>query len=293
VGSILLDSNKNNSNHDQDRCMNSHLYGRIIIENNGQFTEKLVFLRCKSWKCPFCSKINSKVFRIKFRNGLNLLYDELSRIKGFRPNYWFKFLTLTAPGGEYRKKSNSEIESDLKKNFNRLRTALKKDIGDFQYIWVVEPHKSGVPHLHVLIMGKNIANKSVMSKIEALWRERYGMGYIWLQSIKNGLKGIVWYMSKYMAKGMESGLKGGRVYSASRGFKSLMSQDDKERRLNYTVIEFGSYCMMDDGFQFRPMYEITCDGDIQSMINECDFLEFSRQVDEVIMIQKNKQLLLW
>lgn len=63
------------------------------------------------------------------------------------------------------------IKSGLRKILEILRHE-----GDLDYIWVFEPHKSGYPHVHLLIFGEVaewLDNPENQKKIRELWTEKY------------------------------------------------------------------------------------------------------------------------
>lgn len=255
---LSLDIYSNNSNPDpparEKNCPNSGYYAYIIDHSAEKERESLVFLRCKSWSCPFCAKQNSWELKQK---AINAIDDYLQSIKvdGFRFQYYAKFLTLTVPGDEYRKKTAPDVaEEEMKKNWNRLRTAIKKKYGDFEYIWVNEKQKDGYPHLHILIMGKNIAPFEIYAYITELWCEKYKMGYAWINKVDGGTQKIAHYLSKYISKELENGKKHSRVYSMSKVFRSFFKLE-KTKRI-FTVTEFGRILYWEGKRRFEIMWTI-------------------------------------
>ena len=258
--SLLLDSYKNDSNKKRNSkdeggfgvCPNAGLYAEMVVHLDDGDIIKRVLLGCNRWTCEVCSKKLAWKLRKKAVNGIT---DYLNEIKtnGFRDKYFCKFLTLTVPGAEYRKlKSPEEAEKDLKKSFNKLRTALVKKNGKFEYIWVNEKQKDGYPHLHVILMGHNISKKEILNDIKSLWCGRYGMGFVKINKVQGGVEQIANYISKYISKGMGENAKHYRVYSMSRHFRSLF----KMEKIIITLIEFGRVAMLDDGtIQFSTIWE--------------------------------------
>jgi hypothetical protein len=66
------------------------------------------------------------------------------------------------------------------------------------YIHIVKfkdltPFPDGYPHMHVLLMGKTIADINVKKYIESLWRKKYGMGFIKMNVVKGGIEKIIFY----------------------------------------------------------------------------------------------------
>lgn len=154
-------------------------------------------LPCGSWSCPYCRNRNLKRLQYRIFNG------EIS--KGLDNIFGQKFLTLTCPGREYRESHTPlEAHEEMQKDFAKLIKALKKRHGDFFYIKVVEKHKDGFPHIHVLLSGTAIARKEIKEEIEELWRYKYGMGFCWIVLIKKGFRAGIKYITKYLVKDLKN-----------------------------------------------------------------------------------------
>lgn len=204
-------------------------------------------LRCNSWSCPTCSPVKKSKLRKRLLNGPMAL-EGVTR-------YGQKFLTLTFGGLEQRepyilhdsfdnpvyRAGTDKYRYDTEKmyeiiieNFNRLITAIRKHYGKFRYFRVFETHLDGVPHLHLLLVGKNIAPKSILDSITNLW-SKYGMGFVKLNTIKDksgreikhffDLRHAINYMCKYLTKDMIKPGYRKRVFSCSR--ESLLKIDKK------------------------------------------------------------------
>jgi len=93
-------------------------------------------------------------------------------------------------------------------SWDTFRMALDRAIPDFldyEYLRMVEPHKSGYPHIHVAIFG--VALPGLESTVRELWVEKYGAGEEWAQSVdaKTGrsaqqLESPAAYVMKYLSK---------------------------------------------------------------------------------------------
>jgi hypothetical protein len=184
-------------------------------------------LSCGSWSCPYCRKKNLKRLQYRIFNGAIAVNQ--------KNVFGQKFLTLTCPGQDYRDSHTPlEAHEDMQKNFAKLVKALKKRHGGFFYLKVVEKHKSGFPHIHVLLSGKAIAHKGVKEEIESLWRDKYGMGFCWIVLIKNGFRAGIKYITKYLVKDFEmdgqSIISMGRykrIFTASKGALVTIHKDKK------------------------------------------------------------------
>lgn len=198
-------------------------------------------LPCGSWTCPYCRKRNLK--RLQYR----IFEGEIS--KGSENLFGQKFLTLTCPGKKYRDTHTPlEAHEEMQKNFAKLIKALKKRHGSFFYLKVVEKHKSGFPHIHVLLSGSAIAHKEVKEEIERLWCDRYGMGFAWIVLIKNGFRAGIKYITKYLVKDLNNDAsdnyghiksigKYKRLFTASKG--ALMKVEKKNTDWLETKITLG------------------------------------------------------
>jgi hypothetical protein len=262
-GGLLLDSYKNISNNEEENekskveyCPNSFTYADILIQRDLIEQFKRVRVRCKSWECPYCKKINQFVLKKQLYYAFNAISPETVK-DGFRPEYFYKFLTLTVPGTDYRgEKDILQAEIDLKENFNRLRTALKKKVGDFEYFWVCEKQRDGFPHLHVVLIGASIAHKGLLDQIRSLWVDRYGMGFVKINVVCGGLKSICSYISKYATKDMSSG-KFKKNYCMSKRMASLMKEARIKEGVNFTVLEYGRIERNPDGSEnFIPLWKL-------------------------------------
>jgi Bacteriophage replication gene A protein (GPA). len=155
------------------------------------------------------------------------------------PPYSIKFLTLTFGGTDARAPfvvnngASAQVQYDVSamykvmtKSFHNLIMSLRKIYGSFDYFRVVEAHKDGVPHFHVLLVGANIVPKEIFDDIQRLWCECSGMGFVKLNKVDfNDYKHAVMYTVKYMTKleneenqdkKIVSFGKGTRIFSASR-----------------------------------------------------------------------------
>ena len=98
-------------------------------------TERVIRLDCKTWGCAYCGP--RKAWRYKQAIRAIAVREQLSR-----------FLTLTL--------DPSRIEGDpvryLRFVFSKFRVYLLRKYGaPIKFIAVLEFHKSGIPHLHVLV----------------------------------------------------------------------------------------------------------------------------------------------
>lgn len=130
------------------------------------------------------------------------------------------------------------------RRWNKLRTNLRKRVGYFEYFAVLEPHKSGYPHMHVLIFTDRYLIRQ--KELSRLWYS-YGMGkVVWIKRYWAGRwsKQPLYYLYKYLAKYAKISSKNDlgsllfcaflwhtrtRTYNCSRYFFSLEVKEQKEK----------------------------------------------------------------
>lgn len=104
-------------------------------------------LRCKQWDCDYCAPINARIWQAKLLKSVITIVEE-------NPEQAFSFLTITLPSEIHR--MNEGIEKELSQvalirdNWDMLMKRLKRQYGNFEYVRVLENHKSGVLHIHML-----------------------------------------------------------------------------------------------------------------------------------------------
>ena len=103
-------------------------------------------------------------------------------------------LTLTGyQGGEMSRDvkgkvgSRGELYEDMKRGWRLLSNLLAKVSPCLEYMWVMEPHKSGYPHMHVAIFG-------YVSK-------EHGLDFS-VKSVKESIQSVRNYLMKYITKGI-------------------------------------------------------------------------------------------
>lgn len=87
------------------------------------------------------------------------------------------FLTLTLPAGDHRSRDPDELHRDIGSRWNVLRGWLVRrglwngDEERLGFLWVRESHRSGVPHLHVVLRSQGLARE-----VQATHEELMSMG---------------------------------------------------------------------------------------------------------------------
>lgn len=182
-------------------------------------------LRCNRWDCPACHpRLKAKLYK-------RILSGPIANADVKK--YGIKFLTLTYGGTESREETTREKAYDeMSKAYHKMILALKKRYGHFHYFRVCELHKDGWPHFHVLLVGDNIAPKSLLPSIQALWCTKYGLGYVKLNKVDfNSAKHAINYMLKYITKDIKKVAPYKRIFTASVGamLKTIKTEWQKIR----------------------------------------------------------------
>lgn len=76
------------------------------------------------------------------------------------------------------------VLDNLKESWGKFRKAINRAIPDgmdYDYLRMVEPHKTGYPHVHVALFGVHLP--SLAGKVEDLWVEKYNAGESWAQDV--------------------------------------------------------------------------------------------------------------
>ena len=123
----------------------------------------------------------------------------------------------------------------LARAWNKLRSALWKRYGPFEFLCILEFQRSGRPHLHILIKGFRFVPHSWIAE---LWKG-YGGGFVWIMSVQRGRINAVKYVLKYVTKSFSgvNPLYGAilfasnkRLFSMSRGLGSMLGTKKSEKK---------------------------------------------------------------
>lgn len=155
--------------------------------------------RCGSWDCYCCG----------YRMRMNLV-EEIERVCTERPAM-SRLLTLTLDRSKGRVPDDQDEQHRyITERWNALRTRLKREVGDFSYIWVREEQENGAPHLHAIV--SRYLPQSVVSKA---WDELGGGQIVDLRAVERVEK-AAHYVGKYLTKDAMTGLPDGiRRYGSS------------------------------------------------------------------------------
>lgn len=111
---------------------------------------------------------------------VNKLLHRLYKLDDIKIHHATMITMTTYQDSEYAKaktgKSFSMVDSFemLLKSRTKLIQMLRNMYGDVEYIWMLEPHKSGYPHCHMLVFKR--LSPTDQSKLRNLWANKYGAG---------------------------------------------------------------------------------------------------------------------
>jgi len=193
-----LDLGKNNSTaaetDDTGRYDCREVYKNFELENSEGDTAPY---RCNSWDCYCCG----------YRMRQNLV-EEIERVCSERPEM-SRLLTLTLDPAEMPPDSEGQHKY-ITERWNALRTRLKREVGDFSYIWVREEQKNGNPHLHAIV-----SRYLPQEIVAAAWDELGGGEVVDIRKVDRVDK-AAHYVGKYLTKDAMTGLPDGiRRYGSS------------------------------------------------------------------------------
>lgn len=184
------------------RCMSR------VVTVGGQELREYRRIPCKRWHCQSCGP--KKVMIFAHAAGEAAARHELRRLMTLTLDP-----KLVPPGVKPIK--------HLKHVWAKFRVPLARKCGpSVSFLWVVELHKSGMPHLHVLV------NQYIPQQWLSLKWEKYGGGRIVdIRDAGADLRTVGWYLAKYLSKGLGRRLPAGeRRYGASKGITMRESAAD-------------------------------------------------------------------
>lgn len=155
--------------------------------------------RCKDWTCAYCAEMNRKMWRRYLTGKLNTL--PLSALK-------WSFSTLTLP--DYIHEAESEFDRlfgsirFIRLQWDKTMKTAKREYGKFEYIRVLESHKSGALHVHLLssIWFEDAISRPKFHQSPKFNQicEGYEWGFVDNRNITGGTSGAVNYPIKYMSE---------------------------------------------------------------------------------------------
>lgn len=139
----------------------------------------------------------------------------------------------------------------LKQSWDKLLMALRYYLGPFDYVGLLEPHKSGYPHLHVLLFRE--VSEGLQERVRGLWCDKYeagsrehGVDF----TVKNldDIKSVKNYLMKYLGKSFYEYQnnhnylifntivweRGYRLFTCSRHLSRVMARYQEETEASVT-----------------------------------------------------------
>lgn len=135
-------------------------------------------LRCKCWKCSYCVATKQRELWWKAFKG--------------DPE---RFLTLTIRKGRFA--TPEDAAAEMVKGWRMLRQFLERhlNIKKITFLAVFEHHKSGWPHLHILLRGSFIDHRIIRN----WWKSRFDSFQIDIRFVANSRQRAS-YVTKYVSK---------------------------------------------------------------------------------------------
>ena len=146
-------------------------------------------------------------WKTEYKNGVLWKFYRLEDYLKENPIDVVTMVTFTTSHGYNKfhrkgKTSNRTIQesfAELKEGWRKIRDNFR----GFQYVWIMEPHENGYPHIHVAVFGK-IPEKD-QYRIMSLWA-KWGIGsydhgvQFEAKEKKDSVKSVRNYLLKYMRK---------------------------------------------------------------------------------------------
>ena len=150
----------------------------LSVVNANETEGEISLLKCKRWTCDICNPDNR--------------WKVMQRAKYGKPNV---FMTLTVPPHKYADKD--EAARDMRRGLVLLRRRIAKkwNIENIPFLVVFEAHKSGWPHMHLLLRAKFMPQQI----LKAMWKDIMGAGSVDLRFIKDTGR-VLAYIVKYIGK---------------------------------------------------------------------------------------------
>lgn len=241
------------------------------------------FKKCVGSFTGYLAETSKRSFKVTSRNGTDIKQKFVEYIHRWTPRYrksiLAKLYQLEASLSEDQKKNvtmitlttsqrgedQEECLKKLLKYFNRLFKLLRYYIGTIDYFYILEPHKTGYAHMHIMYM--KLLSDDEKKLIINLWENKYGAGThkgIDFSEPKKSYDGkcnsgsiafVRSYLMKYISKGLysESMTKGEllfnsllkknkiRLWNCSRNFSKIMKKPDSPQSEDWECLKVEMY----------------------------------------------------
>lgn len=180
---------------------------------------KIIRTDCESWSCDYCANILRLRWRLRIKMHLSIAAQRGDQ---------YAMITLTRPPHEHADTNRFKSACAIAATWNAFMQAIRRRCRNLQYIAVLEHHRSGSWHRHLVtnyIPGDVYIyidkNGKEMRKSRELQRllERFGWGWVHdVREIEDVEAGAA-YISKYLTKQTHENLpRRQRLITCSRGW---------------------------------------------------------------------------
>jgi hypothetical protein len=160
------------------RLSTQHLCGKGVIQGYSSSLNRvyIIPLTCKKWSCPRCRPYKQKVWQTIIKEG--------------HPERWFRL------GANPKVHTTPEAAAKaFTAAWPHLVRLIRQRYGPFEYVKVIELHKSGFPHLHVAYRGPYVHHHW----LSLVWKHLVSAPVVWIEKLDNPARAAR-YISKYMTK---------------------------------------------------------------------------------------------
>lgn len=265
-------------------------YIPLILE----FAEYLDKCNKKTMICNYYEGIEKKAVIIPYhnrysKNYVDSIYARLKKLEKWSKEEYKGKITMMTLTVAQKNKSISQCLDDLQEAktnlFMNLRQ-IRKEIGFLEYIWIIEPHKSGYPHCHVILF-THADIKEFEPRLQKLWAKKYQAG-----SLAHGLKigsdesdyknqdsyeqieYLAQYIFKYLAKTLMMGLNPAymifhaevwKKYKPVKNWREVEKMPDGSYRLH--SVGSGAYRLWDSSRQLKEVMKYEKQEDFKNVID--------------------------
>lgn len=150
--------------------------------------------RCNRWSCDVCGPEKTR--------------DLCRRIEAARPN---RFITLTC--GRPAGRSPREVWDDTRRQVPELIRRIRNEVGSIEYCRVMEEHKSGYPHFHLVVRSPYIEQQT----LARWWCDLTDAFIVDIRRIDPDRR-VAKYIAKYLCKTYASTISDRRVTNSKEFF---------------------------------------------------------------------------
>lgn len=257
------------------------------------------FIKCVNEFTCYLSDTARKSFKITTRNGTEIKTKSVGYIHRWTDTYRKSILaklyqleasltpeqlrdvTMITLTTSQRGEDQEECLLKLLDSYDKLFKLLRYHIGTIDYFYILEPHKTGYAHMHVIYMKRLTDNEKDI--IVNAWQNKYkagteeGINFSEVAASEDGscregeISHFRSYVMKYLSKGLrsESMTKGEllfnsllkkhriRLWNCSRHFSQIMKKPEIEKSDDWECLKVEMY--QDDEFisQVYPQPQIT------------------------------------